>query len=179
MVTSFPCGGFTIEMGLSHVVCEGMEHLFFRAIMKLARRKSEPYVKPMRGTCDNIFVELINTLLYNVSNTRPRQVYTFCSSLLVIQHSISATLIARILNLRKSEASLNFLSTNRPTRSACGPDRFYLKWVLYIKKMAQNVSFCLFNSVTLTEALVRLVPELVVAAINFFSQLQLLFAIYH
>ncbi|CAJ1960517.1 unnamed protein product [Sphenostylis stenocarpa] len=32
--------------------------------------------------------------------------------------------------------------------------------------MAQNVSFCLFSSVTLSEALVRFVPELVVAAID-------------
>ncbi|CAJ1960518.1 unnamed protein product [Sphenostylis stenocarpa] len=47
-VTKFPCGGFTIGMGLSHAVCDGVgASQFFRAIIELARGKSEPSVKPV------------------------------------------------------------------------------------------------------------------------------------
>ncbi|XP_027337491.1 spermidine coumaroyl-CoA acyltransferase-like [Abrus precatorius] len=47
-VTKFPCGGFTIGMGLSHAVCDGIgASQLFRAIIELVRGKSEPSVKPV------------------------------------------------------------------------------------------------------------------------------------
>ncbi|KAK7387278.1 hypothetical protein VNO78_27955 [Psophocarpus tetragonolobus] len=47
-VRKFPCGGFTIGMGLSHAVCDGVgASQFFRAIIELARGKNEPSVKPV------------------------------------------------------------------------------------------------------------------------------------
>jgi len=47
-VTSFPCGGFTIGMGLLHSVCDGVGAFqFFKAIMEFARGKTEPSVKPV------------------------------------------------------------------------------------------------------------------------------------
>ncbi|TKY47224.1 Spermidine coumaroyl CoA acyltransferase [Spatholobus suberectus] len=47
-VIKFPCRGFTIGMGLSHAVCDGIgASQFFRAIIELARGKSEPSVKPV------------------------------------------------------------------------------------------------------------------------------------
>ncbi|XP_027337490.1 spermidine coumaroyl-CoA acyltransferase-like [Abrus precatorius] len=47
-VTKFLCGGFTIGMGLSHVVCDGFgASQIFRALVELASGKSEPSVKPV------------------------------------------------------------------------------------------------------------------------------------
>ena len=47
-VTKFLCGGFTIGMGVSHVVCDGCgASQFFRAIVELASGKSKPSVKPV------------------------------------------------------------------------------------------------------------------------------------
>jgi hypothetical protein len=47
-VTKFPCGGFTIGMGLSHSVCDGFgASQLFRALAELASGKSEPLVKPV------------------------------------------------------------------------------------------------------------------------------------
>nr|KYP76175.1 3'-N-debenzoyl-2'-deoxytaxol N-benzoyltransferase [Cajanus cajan] len=47
-VTKFPCGGFTIGMGLSHAVCDGVgASQFLRAIIDFARGKKEPAVKPV------------------------------------------------------------------------------------------------------------------------------------
>ncbi|QCD77867.1 shikimate O-hydroxycinnamoyltransferase [Vigna unguiculata] len=48
LVTNFPCGGFTIGMGLLHSVCDGVGAFqFFKAIMEFARGKTEPSVKPV------------------------------------------------------------------------------------------------------------------------------------
>ncbi|KAK7305496.1 hypothetical protein VNO77_43402 [Canavalia gladiata] len=47
-VTKFTCGGLTIGMGLTHAVSDGVgASQFFRAIIELARGKSEPSVKPV------------------------------------------------------------------------------------------------------------------------------------
>ncbi|KAK3024363.1 hypothetical protein RJ639_043267 [Escallonia herrerae] len=47
-VTKFACGGFTVGMGLSHSVCDGLGAAqFFRAMAELASGKSEPTVKPV------------------------------------------------------------------------------------------------------------------------------------
>lgn len=47
-VTKFSCGGFTIGMGLSHSVCDGVGAAqFFRALAELSSAKSEPSVEPV------------------------------------------------------------------------------------------------------------------------------------
>jgi len=48
MVTKFICGGFTIGMGCSHVVCDGYGSIqVFKAIVELAKGRSEPSVIPV------------------------------------------------------------------------------------------------------------------------------------
>ncbi|RHN67803.1 putative taxadien-5-alpha-ol O-acetyltransferase [Medicago truncatula] len=48
MVTKFLCGGFTIGMGMSHAICDGFgASQFFKAILELARGRTEPSVKPV------------------------------------------------------------------------------------------------------------------------------------
>ncbi|XP_058782090.1 spermidine coumaroyl-CoA acyltransferase-like [Vicia villosa] len=48
MVTKFRCGGFTIGMGVSHVICDGFgASQLFKAIIELANGKSEPSLKPV------------------------------------------------------------------------------------------------------------------------------------
>ncbi|CAL0302600.1 unnamed protein product [Lupinus luteus] len=47
-VTKFLCGGFTIGLGVSHVVCDGVGVAqFFKALNELASGKSEPSIKPV------------------------------------------------------------------------------------------------------------------------------------
>ncbi|MED6218953.1 hypothetical protein PIB30_031293 [Stylosanthes scabra] len=47
-VTKFLCGGFTIGIGASHVVCDGFGvSQFLHAVIELARGKSEPSIKPV------------------------------------------------------------------------------------------------------------------------------------
>ncbi|XP_017435568.1 spermidine coumaroyl-CoA acyltransferase isoform X2 [Vigna angularis] len=47
-VTTFPCGGFTIGMGMLHTVGDGVgASQIFKAVMELARGESEPSVKPV------------------------------------------------------------------------------------------------------------------------------------
>jgi len=48
MVTKFLCGGFTIGMGMSHAICDGFgASQFFKAVVELARGRTEPSVKPV------------------------------------------------------------------------------------------------------------------------------------
>ncbi|KAF1895678.1 hypothetical protein Lal_00041959 [Lupinus albus] len=47
-VTKFLCGSFTIGLGVSHVVCDGVGVAqFFKAMNELASGKSEPSIKPV------------------------------------------------------------------------------------------------------------------------------------
>ncbi|KAE9594223.1 hypothetical protein Lal_00001131 [Lupinus albus] len=47
-LTKFQCGGFTIGMSTSHIVCDGWGACkFFHAIVELASGKSEPFLKPV------------------------------------------------------------------------------------------------------------------------------------
>ncbi|KAJ1384515.1 Transferase [Sesbania bispinosa] len=47
-VTKFLCGGFTIGMGVSHAIVDGIgASQFFRAIVEIASGRTEPYVKPV------------------------------------------------------------------------------------------------------------------------------------
>ncbi|KAL3498524.1 hypothetical protein ACH5RR_041256 [Cinchona calisaya] len=47
-VTKFSCGGFTIGMGISHVLIDGFgAGMFFRTMTELASGKSEPTIKPV------------------------------------------------------------------------------------------------------------------------------------
>ncbi|CAL0327946.1 unnamed protein product [Lupinus luteus] len=47
-LTKFPCGGFTIGMGMSHLIADGFgASQFFRALAEFARGKKEPSVKPV------------------------------------------------------------------------------------------------------------------------------------
>ncbi|QHO48445.1 hypothetical protein HN51_000511 [Arachis hypogaea] len=47
-VTKFLCGGFTIGIGVSHVLCDGFGlSQFLHALIELARGRSEPSIKPV------------------------------------------------------------------------------------------------------------------------------------
>ncbi|CAL0327948.1 unnamed protein product [Lupinus luteus] len=47
-VTKFLCGGFTIGLGMSHIIVDGFgASQFYRALAELARGKKEPSVKPV------------------------------------------------------------------------------------------------------------------------------------